>query len=98
MPDQRLELRLEGRVQGVGFRMFIVDHAQALGLRGWVANESDGAVRVVAEGREDALLRLLLVARSGPPGARVDDVNETWAPPAGLAEGFVIRSGWHRGD
>lgn len=98
MPDRRLELRVDGRVQGVGFRMFIVDQAQALGLRGWVANESGGAVRIVAEGREDMLLRLLRVARAGPPGARVDDVDETWAPPAGLSEGFFIRSGWHRGD
>ena len=98
MPDRRLELRVAGRVQGVGFRMFVVDEARALGLRGWVANEPDGAVRIVAEGREDILLRLLLVVRAGPAGARVDDVDERWAAPAGLAEGFVIKSGWHRGD
>ena len=98
MPDRRLEMRVEGRVQGVGFRMFVVDQAQALGLRGWVSNEPDGAVRIVAEGREDVLLRLLRAAREGPAGARVDVVDEAWAAPAGLAEGFVIRSGWHRGD
>jgi acylphosphatase len=98
MPDRRLELRVEGRVQGVGFRMFIVDQAQALGLRGWVANEPDGAVRIVAEGGEDRLLRLLVAARAGPAGARVDDVDETWVAAAGVAEGFGIRSGWHRGD
>ena len=98
MPDRRLELRVEGRVHGVGFRMFIVDRARALGLRGWVGNEPDGAVRIVAEGREDVLLRLLLAAREGPAGARVDDVDETWAAPSGQADGFEIRAGWHRGD
>ncbi|MBI3750350.1 MAG: acylphosphatase [Chloroflexi bacterium] len=98
MADRRLELRVEGRVQGVGFRMFIVDRAQGLGLRGWVANEPDGAVRVVAEGPENQLVRLLVATREGPVGARVDDVDETWAAALGVGEGFTIRSGWHRGD
>ena len=98
MPDRRLELRVEGRVQGVGFRMFILDQARALGLRGWVSNDTNGAVRIVAEGGEDRLLRLLVAARAGPAGARVDDVAEAWVAATGVAEGFTIRSGWHGGD
>ena len=98
LPARRLELHVTGRVQGVGFRMFVADRATELGLRGWVANEADGAVRVVAEGPEHRLVRLLLAVREGPPGARVDDVTESWAPAAGTIDGFTIRSGWHRGD
>jgi acylphosphatase len=102
MPDsrtsRRLELRVAGRVQAVGFRMFVLDSARALALAGWVANEADGEVRVMAEGPEDRLLRLLAAVREGPAGARVERVDETWGDATGTFDGFTIRSGWHRGD
>ena len=47
----RVSAAVYGRVQGVGFRWFVRDRAEALGLVGWVRNRADGAVEVVAEGR-----------------------------------------------
>jgi len=95
---RRLEVVSRGRVQGVGFRMFVFDTALDLGLVGWVANEPDGSVRTVAEGPEPQLLRLLAALRAGPPGARVERVSESWSVAAGSFDRFSVRSGWHGGD
>lgn len=94
----RLEAVVHGRVQGVGFRMYVVDVARRLGLTGWVANEPDGGVRCVAEGPPDDLLRLLAAVRAGPRGAVVERVDEAWPPPTGAFTRFDVRSGWHSGD
>jgi len=77
--------------------MFVVDAAVGLGLVGWVANERD-AVRCVAEGPEDALRLLLEALREGPPGARVEWVDESWLPASGTFARFEVRAGWHAGD
>lgn len=89
---------MHGRVQGVGFRYFTLRVASRLGLAGWVANDPSGRVRVVAEGDHGALEELLAALRSGPPGAFVDRVDETWPPPTGTLLAFEVRSGWHGGD
>lgn len=73
MPAVRYLVR--GRVQGVGFRWFVLGTARELGVRGWVRNRADGGVEAVAEGAPDALGRLRRALESGPPGARVDDVS-----------------------
>jgi acylphosphatase len=96
--SRRLEALVHGRVQGVGFRMFVLDAAAARGLRGWVANEAGGAVRVVAEGTEEGLLAMLQALRDGPPAARVDWVDASWTAASGEFERFSVRSGWHAGD
>ena len=59
MSLQRITVRYEGRVQGVGFRFTVVRLAQDLDVTGWVKNEFDGSVSVVAEGSEDQLMALL---------------------------------------
>lgn len=94
----RLEARVRGRVQGVGYRAFVLDEAARLDLSGWVANEPDGSVRLQAEGRRADLD--LLVARlwDGPQAAWVDDVAVTWMAAIGRDDGFRLRSGWHLGD
>lgn len=94
----RLDARIRGRVQGVGFRWFVLDWASTLGIVGWVANEADGTVRCVAEGPRPALDRLLERLRRGPPGARIDDVHAAWGAPTGGFDGFSVRSGGHSGD
>ena len=97
-PTRRLDAVVRGRVQAVGFRAFVLREASALHLGGWVANEPDGAVRCVAEGAEEDLLRLLARLREGPRSARVDEVSEGWGPASGGFGGFTVRSGWHGGD
>ena len=96
--ERRLDAVVHGRVQGVGFRFHVVRAAERLGLRGWVANESDGVVRCVAEGRQDDLARLLGELRTGPTGARVDRVDEAWGAATGEFVRFSVRSGWHGGN
>ena len=96
--DERLEAVIHGRVQGVGFRMFVVRAARGLGLAGWVANEPGGRVRCVAEGPRKALESLLDDLREGPAGAYVERVDSSWSPGAGGLSGFDVRSGWHAGD
>ena len=89
---------VHGRVQGVGFRFFALRVASGLGLDGWVANESDGSVTCLAEGPRMALESLLAALRGGPPGARVERVDERWQPATGGPSGFGIRSSGHTGD
>lgn len=95
---ERLEARVAGAVQGVGFRWFVVSRASDLGLTGWAANERDGSVRVVAEGTPSALDELDGLLRAGPVGAHVDNVDALRMPPTGEFSNFGIRSGSHRGD
>ncbi len=95
---RRLDAVVHGRVQGVGFRAFVLREATRLGLTGWVANVSGGAVRCVAEGVEPDLLRLLAALREGPPAARVDSVSESWSAAGGTFRRFDVVSSWHSGD
>ncbi|MGH7667122.1 MAG: acylphosphatase [Candidatus Dormibacteria bacterium] len=67
----RRRCQIGGRVQMVGFRMFAVDHALRLRLRGWVRNLPQGDVEVVVEGREPELKEFLRLLHSGPPAASV---------------------------
>ena len=96
--EERLDAVVRGRVQGVGFRWYVVRLAANLELVGWVANDTDGTVRCVAEGRRATLETLLAGLREGPPGARVDSVQDTWLPPTGRFDGFGVRSRGHAGD
>jgi acylphosphatase len=96
--DRRLDATVRGRVQGVGFRVHVLRAARDLGLVGWVANQPGGHVRCVAEGSRPALDGLLASLREGPPGARVERVDESWATASGEFARFEVRSGWHSGD
>lgn len=87
----RLEVQVSGRVQGVGFRQFVRWHARQLGLTGWVRNEPDGSVYLVAEGPRERLEQLLRAVQQGPPAARVDNVQAHWLPAQGAFEAFEIR-------
>jgi acylphosphatase len=93
-----VEAVVRGRVQGVGYRYFVLRLASRAGLRGWVSNESDGTVRCVAEGPRPALEALLAALRDGPPGARVSSVDEAWLPATGAFDRFGVRSAGHTGD
>ena len=94
----RLDATVFGRVQGVGFRYFVLREAGRLRLDGWVANTPAGAVRCVAEGPRQALEDLLERLREGPPSAIVDRVSEAFMPATGGLGPFTVRSGAHTGD
>lgn len=96
--EARLEATVRGRVQGVGFRYFVVREAMDLDVTGWVANGLDGSVRCVAEGPRARLESLLHLLEAGPPGARIDRVDVAWRPASGGFRYFEIRSGGHAGD
>jgi acylphosphatase len=94
----RLEATIRGRVQGVGFRYFVLREATGLGLSGWVANRADGGVECQAEGPRDRLEALLRSLQDGPPGAWVDRIDARWSSATGHADGFSVRPAGHRGD
>ena len=94
----RLEATVRGRVQGVGFRYFVVRRALELGLVGWVANDADGSVRCVAEGPPQALDQLARALKEGPGGSRVEVVDAVRMTATGRFERFAVRSLAHGGD
>lgn len=72
-------LRIEGRVQGVGYRDWMLREAVRLGLHGWVRNRPDGSVQALVAGEEGAVQALLTACRRGPVLARVERIEETLA-------------------
>jgi len=94
----RLDISVRGRVQGVGYRVFALREAGRLELDGFVSNEADGSVRIVAEGARIDLEALLERLADGPPAAIVERVIPRWEPARGLGTGFRIESRAHRGD
>ena len=85
---------VRGRVQGVGFRWFVEREAHMLGIAGWVRNNHDGSVEVLAMGTRDQLLGLGSRLRQGPRAARVDDVEESEAKPVASLNTFRIEGAW----
>ena len=75
----------------VGFRYFVLEEAQALGLTGWVRNTNDGSVELVAEGPEERLRQLEATLSDGPRHARVDSVEARWSDTLEGHEGFEPR-------
>ncbi len=72
---QRLNLRVYGRVQGVGFRAYVFNRARELGLAGFVKNMADGTVFIDAQGEEEALNKLVEYVKKGPSMSRVEKVE-----------------------
>ena len=72
-----VRVRIEGRVQGVGFRYWVVREAETLGLDGWVRNRRDGSVEALFAGDDDAVRRMVSRCHQGPPVAYVTALHET---------------------
>jgi acylphosphatase len=87
------QIRVRGRVQGVGFRYALRREAERAGVRGWVRNRSDGSVEALIQGEADAVARLVAWARRGPRAARVDALEESDPEPRFTqpCEGFEER-------
>jgi acylphosphatase len=90
--DERVRRRVKvrGRVQGVFFRDSARERARAHGVSGWVRNCHDGTVEAVVEGPPDAVERVVRFFETGPPSARVEDVEVKDEAPEGLS-GFEVR-------
>lgn len=81
---------ITGRVQRVGFRYFVVEAAEDERLGGWVRNLRDGRVEALVEGEAHAVERFERKIRSGPPAARVDNVEVEEREPSGHLTGFRV--------
>jgi acylphosphatase len=80
---KRVECKIIGRVQMVLFRDFTTRNARRSGLVGFVKNDPDGSVSVIAEGEEDDLRAFLKKLEKGPLLARVDRIEAAWKEPIG---------------
>lgn len=87
-----LEMRVlfYGRVQGVGFRWTIVDHAEKHHLTGTVQNLANGAVEVVAQGSRDILEAFLNSVQTNPGNAAFVSIQTTFHPPSHSFTSFDI--------
>ena len=85
---------VRGRVQGVGFRWFVEREAHILGIAGWVRNNHDGSVEVLAQGTRDQLTGLHSRLREGPRAARVDAVEVSEASAVNGLNSFRIEGAW----
>jgi acylphosphatase len=87
---QRLHAIIEGRVQGVGFRYFILESASEQGVTGWVRNRWDGSVEVLAEGERSTLEKLLAALYRGPRSSFVTSVHVSWEAASGEWHTFQV--------
>ena len=91
MKPQRITVRYEGRVQGVGFRYTAVSLAQDFDLTGWVKNEFDGSVALVAEGAQDQLMELLQAIKRSHLGRHITNELVRRSAATGEFTGFGVR-------
>ncbi len=82
---------VNGIVQGVGFRWFVVRTAESLGVTGWTRNRYDGSVEIEAEGTKSSLEALLKEVRIGPRMASVSDIAVEWRPYEARHKSFDVR-------
>ena len=83
---------IRGRVQGVGFRWYVLNEALRLGIRGWVSNRPEGSVEVVAVAPYETLAQFEAVLRRGPPAARVQDFDVADVPHAAVdTKSFIVK-------
>lgn len=87
----RVHVRIEGRVQGVGFRFMTCREAQLRGLNGWVRNLPDGRVEAEFEGSREMLESMVGWCQEGPWMASVNQVEEQWETGEPIHTGFLIR-------
>ncbi|RKZ30087.1 acylphosphatase [bacterium] len=88
---RRIRAIVEGRVQGVGFRWFVMRAAEELDIFGWVKNRLDGTVETVAEGDSDAIDRFIGALLRGPASARVTNIDISEEEPGGEFTEFNLK-------
>ncbi len=88
--DSRLNINVQGTVQGVFFRAGAQEQAKKLGLVGYATNLGNGSVEIVAEGEQEQLEELLMWCWKGPKGAKVTDLEFAWGLTTGEFEEFEV--------
>lgn len=86
----QVKVRIYGQVQGVFFRHSAKREAERLGLVGWVKNNDDGSVEVLAQGPKDKLEEFVAWCKKGPPSASVEDVEVSWSRETDAFGSFEI--------
>jgi len=86
---QTVHVRITGRVQGVGYRAWTVEHARKMGVKGWVRNRRDGSVEAIFQGEEKYVFKLLGLCEDGPLLARVSNVLVDDVKAETAYEGFL---------
>ena len=86
-----VNMKITGKVQGVGFRYFVLRQAQELGINGWVSNKSNGDVEAFAQGEKADLEQFIAKVKEGPSFSRVEDVSLNWLNEAEQYFGFEIK-------
>lgn len=87
-----VSVTVRGQVQGVGYRWFTREVADAAGITGWVRNRHDGSVEAVLQGEPEAVDAVLRAMRKGPRGARVIEMTTSGvSDPPDPEPGFEIR-------
>ncbi|MBX5045662.1 acylphosphatase [Rhizobium lentis] len=87
---EAVRVRISGRVQGVGFRMWTRDEALRLGVTGWVRNEADGSVSALIAGADSAIATMIERLRRGPAGALVSGLQTEAAQLGNMPTDFRI--------
>ncbi|MGA2489825.1 MAG: acylphosphatase [Anaerolineales bacterium] len=87
----RVHIWVTGRVQGVGFRAFVLQAGTLFGLVGWVHNLGYDQVETVAEGSRPVLERFTQVVKTGPRASHVDEVSVEWETPTGKFHQFDVK-------
>ncbi len=85
-----VNMKITGKVQGVGFRYFVLREAQKLGINGWVSNKSNGDVEALAQGEKADLEQFIAKVKEGPSFSRVEDVSLNWLNEGEQYFGFEI--------
>lgn len=91
MQKKKAIIRIFGKVQGVFFRRKAKEQADKLGIVGWAKNESDGSVRIIAEGERNKIEELVRWSRQGSSSAKVDRVNIKYIKPKKEYRDFSIQ-------
>lgn len=87
---KQVNLKIYGQVQGVFYRAEAQKKALSLGIFGFVKNEPDETVTIIAEGEEDKLKELIEWAKIGPELAQVTRVEEFWQKATGNFNDFKV--------
>jgi len=76
------QIHVNGRVQGVGYRVSLQDEARKRGISGWVRNRKDGAVEAVFAAPPELIDEMIAACRQGPRSGKVDGIEQRPATPA----------------